>query len=303
MAVAMVNPRTVNARSLGFGLGPRMNAAGRLETAQHSLDMLVTDNPLVALEKAQYLDELNISRRIDQAKILKQAIIQSEKYDKDLVLVVSGADWNHGIVGIVASKLLEKFKKPVFVIQEIDDKSKGSARSFGDFSVADAVKFAGDVITSGGGHKLAAGVTLPTKNIDKFRKRVNEFYKSQKLVDQQSLLLSKPDAIAELNELTEELVDLIYQLEPFGTGNPQPILESNNLEVVKVRKMGSDNQHLKLELQDSNGLTVQFLAFSAPDHFFVEPGNRVSIYYTVDINEWQGKRSVEGRLLHIKRIE
>jgi single-stranded-DNA-specific exonuclease len=303
MAVAKIDPRSVNTRSLGFGLGPRMNAAGRLETAQLALDMLIADETMMAFEKAQILDTLNISRRIDQGKILNEAIIQAEKYYVDPVLVVSGANWSHGIVGIVASKLLEKYKKPVFVLQEMGDKSKGSARSYGDFSAADALSASEDIITKGGGHKLAAGVTLPTKNIADFRKRVNKFYKTQKLVDQQSLLLPNADTSAELVELTEEIVDLISQLEPFGNGNLQPILKSENLLVKNIRKMGADNQHVKLELQDLSGQTMQFLAFSAPEHFFVELGVCVSIWYHLDINEWQGKRTVEGRLLRLEIFE
>ena len=303
MAVSMIDPRIVNARSLGFGLGPRMNAAGRLETAQHALDMLVANDSMGALEKAQYLDELNVSRRSDQAKIVKEAINQAENYSKDSVLVVSGADWNHGIVGIVASKLLERYKKPVFVLQEMGDESKGSARSYGNFSVADAINFSQSIVTKGGGHKLAAGVTLPTKNIDKFRKSVNKFYKSLNLCDQQSLLLPVADADAELGEVTEILIDQISRLEPFGNGNPEPILKSNSLLVTNVRKMGDNSQHVKLELKDSAGKKMQFIAFGAPEHFFVEISTRVTVWYHPTVNVWQGNRSIEGRLLHLKILE
>ncbi len=300
MAVALIDPKTVNARSLGFGLGPRMNAAGRLETAQHALDMLITTDSMAALEKAQYLNDLNLARRFDQAKIVKQAIIQAEDYKDDSVLVVSGVDWSHGIVGIVASKLLEKYKKPVFVMQEMGDETKGSARSFGDFSVADAIKANDGIVTKGGGHKLAAGVTLPTKNIADFRKKVNEFYDSLNLVNQQELLLPNADVEADLADVTDELVDMISGLEPFGNGNPQPILKSNYLTVVNVRKMGSDSQHLKLEMKDKNGIKMQFLAFNAPDYFVVELGTVVMAWYHPNVNVWQGRRSVEGQLLHLK---
>ena len=300
MAVSGIEPSKVNARSLGYGLGPRMNAAGRLETAQHALDMLISDDPVAAFEKAQYLDELNSVRRVDQSKILKEAIIQADKYSDDMVLVVSGPDWNHGIVGIIASKLLEKYKKPVFVLQEIGDKSKGSARSYGDFNLADAIENVKSLISNGGGHKLAAGITLPTKNIDSFRKKINQFYKTQQLSEQEVLLLPKADAVTELSEVTEELVNMISQLEPFGNGNPQPTLKTDNLLVISIRKMGADNQHIKLELKDKNGQKMQFLAFNAPEYFTVKPGDHVSIWYQPDINEWQGRRSVEGRLIHIE---
>lgn len=301
MAVAAVDANKVDARSLGFGLGPRMNAAGRLETAKHALEMLRASDSMQALEKAQLLDSLNQARRSDQDKIFKAAVEQAERFASDNVLVVSHPDWNHGIIGIVAAKLLEKYKKPTYVLQEMGEEAKGSARSYGDFSAADAIRAADDIIIKGGGHKLAAGVTLPTKNIDAFRKRVNEFYISQKLSNQEALLLPKADvAIEALRDVNEALLLQISQLEPFGNGNPEPIFKIENAVVVNQRRMGADAQHVKLELQDSTGHKMQFLAFSAPTHFFVEPGEVVTIWFQPTVNEWQGRRSIEGRLLHLE---
>ncbi len=301
MAVSKVEPDKVNARSLGFGLGPRMNASGRLETAQHALDMLRASDPLEALAKAQQLDALNIARRSDQDKIVKEAIIQAEQFKNDNVLVVSAPGWNHGIIGIVAAKLLEKYKKPTYVLEEMDEESKGSARSYGDFSAADAIRASDDIITKGGGHKFAAGVTLPTKNIAAFRTRVNEFYASQNLFNQAQLLLPKADvSMKTLEPVHEVLIDELAALEPFGSGNPEPILYIENILVINQRRMGTDAQHVKLELQDATGKSMQFLAFSAPKHFFVEPGDRVSIWFQPIVNEWLGRRSVEGRLLHLE---
>jgi len=299
MAVARVEPHAVNARSLGFGLGPRMNAAGRLETAQIALDMLTATDPMVAFEKAQHLDALNTARRAEQDAIYKEAIVQAQHYSNDDVLVVSAPGWNHGIIGIVAAKLLERFKKPTYVLQEMGEESKGSARSYGDFSAADAIKSASDIITKGGGHKLAAGVTLPTKNIQAFRERVNKHYRDQKLQNQAALLLPKADADAELSLLSEQLVVQLGELEPFGNGNAQPVLRSNGLTVMQVRKMGAESQHVKLEARSIDGTVVQLLAFNAPSQFFVEPGKRVDVWYHPDINEWMGRRRVEGRLLHL----
>lgn len=300
MAVSGVEPEKVNARSLGFGLGPRMNAAGRLETAQHALDMLRASDGMIALEKARLLDDMNRARRAEQDAILKEAIVEAEQRGDDPVLVVSGRGWNHGIIGIVAAKLLEKYKKPTYVLEEMGEESKGSARSYGDFSAADAIRAADDLITKGGGHKLAAGVTLPTKNIQAFRERVNKFYRDQKLFNQQALLLPRADTAADFGDVTEELIEKITSLEPFGNGNPQPVLTSQDVLVVNVRRMGTDAQHVKLEVRAVGGITLQLLAFSAPDHFFVEPGERVTVWYQPDINEWNGRRTVEGRLLHLE---
>lgn len=304
MAAAGVEPSKVNARSLGFGLGPRMNAAGRLETAQHSLDMLRANDPMLALEKAQQLDTLNTNRRSDQDKIFKAAILQAEMYKDDPVLVVSHPDWNHGIIGIVAAKLLERYRKPTYVLQEMGQESKGSARSYGDFSAADAIRASDDIITKGGGHKLAAGVTLPTENIPAFRRRVNEFYRTQNLFNQEALLLPKEDVVLRhLGDVDEALLAQVEQLEPFGNGNPEPVLKAESLVAIGVRRMGADAQHVKLELHDESKTTMQFLAFNAPEHFFIEPGERVSVWFQPGVNEWQGRRTIEGRLLHLEHIE
>lgn len=301
MAVSGVEPEKVNARSLGFGLGPRMNASGRLETAQYALDMLRAKEPMLAMEKAQQLDALNQARRADQDKIYKAALIQAEQYKNDPVLVVSHADWNHGIIGIVAAKLLEKYKKPTYVLQEMGEQSKGSARSYGDFSAADAIRASDDIITKGGGHKLAAGVTLPTENIAAFRARVNEFYRSQNLFNQAALLLPKVDVTVEnFSDINESLLQELEKLEPFGNGNPEPVFKVENMLVVHQRRMGADAQHVKLTLQDNQQNKMEFLAFSAPESYFVEPGEYVAIWFQPTVNEWQGRRTVEGRLLHLE---
>lgn len=302
MAVSGVEPSTVNARSLGFALGPRMNAAGRLETAQYALDMLRATDDATAFELAQKLDDMNVKRKNDQNKIYKEAVEQAELYVDDNVLVVSGKDWSHGIIGIVAAKLLEKYHKPTFVLEEMGDEAKGSARSFGDFSAADAIRYSDEIITKGGGHKYAAGVTLPTKNIAEFRQKVNEFYRIKKLLNQESLLLPSAEVDVVLREVDEQVVNDIASLEPFGNGNPQPILRVSGVTVTSKRVMGDSGQHIKLELQHTDGARMQMLAFSAPSHFYVEVGTVVNVWFQPDINEWNGRRSVEGRLLHIEEL-
>lgn len=327
MAVAGVEPSKVNARSLGFALGPRMNAAGRLETAQIALDLLRSKDPIEALALARQLDGMNTKRRADQDVIFQQAVIQAEKYIADDVLVVSSSGWNHGIIGIVAAKLLEKYKKPTFVFEEMAAQhesitepqvegqdvsvskqssepliSKGSARSYGDFSAADAIRASDDLITKGGGHKLAAGVTLMTDNIDAFRQRVNQYYRSLGLIDQARLLLPAADAEASFDEITTDLIDALDSLEPFGNSNPQPIIQSLGITVLHVRRMGAEGQHIRLQLADRIGASISMVAFNAPEYFFVEPETIVKVWYQPNLNEWQGRRSVEGRLLHLEII-
>ena len=300
MAVAGVEPGQVNARHLGFGLGPRMNAAGRLETAQHALDMLVARDGLAALEASEKLEELNAKRRGIQDAIFEEACQQAEELANDRVLVVSSDGWNHGVIGIVASKLVEKYKKPVFIIGERGEEATGSARSFGDFSAADAVRAADDIIIKGGGHGAAAGVTLATEKIGDFRRRVNEFYDSLQLANQERYLLPRADVeIDDFSEIDEELVANLAKMEPFGNGNPEPVLKIARSSVLSMRRMGADGQHVKLALRDKNGKVLQMLAFNAPEEFFREPGDEVAAWFQPTINEWQGVRTVEGRLLHV----
>lgn len=323
MAVSGVMPEKADARSLGFALGPRMNAAGRLETAKYAQEMLLALSSEEALELAQKLDEMNVARRAEQDTIYTAAVEQAKEYDKDPVLVLSGPDWNHGIVGIVAAKILEKYKKPTFVLQEdvnaanhevqdsesaSDSKqrgeplmSKGSARSYGDFSAADAIRASDDIITKGGGHKLAAGVTVPTANIAAFRARVNDYFHSLQLTPQPPLLLPEEDVtVADFSEVTEELVREIATLEPFGNGNREPVIKVANAVVVGVRRMGSNGQHLKLRVRDANSKVMELLAFSAPEEWFCQEGTKVAVWCIPTINEWQGRRSVEGRLVRLE---
>ncbi len=301
MAVSGIEPETVNARHLGFGLGPRMNAAGRLESANYSLEMLRAKDCTAAFESAQKLDDFNTQRKSIQQKIFDEACQQADEMGADRVLVVASEGWNHGVIGIVASKLVETYKKPVFIIGIRGETATGSARSFGDFSAADAVRAADDIILRGGGHGAAAGVTLEPGQIAAFRARVNEFYDSLQLLEQERYLLPKADVeIDDFSEITEELVQQIARMEPFGNGNPEPVLKITTSTVLNVRRMGADGQHVKLSLRDKNGKVLQMLAFNAPEEFFRQPGDQVAAWFQPNINEWNGARTVEGRLLHLE---
>jgi len=205
MAVSGVTPATLNARALGFGLGPRLNAAGRIETARLGLDLLTTKNPHIAMQLAEKLDLLNRERRAEQDRIFAEALEQAEKFADDPVLVLSDPSWSHGIIGIVAAKILERLKKPTFILQEMGEESKGSARSYGDFSAVEGIRASDDHIIKGGGHKLAAGVTLRTEKIADFRTSLNEFYRLKKLENQLAHLDPAADVVVEALDRDELL--------------------------------------------------------------------------------------------------
>ncbi len=304
MAVSRIEPEKLNARSLGFALGPRLNAAGRLETAQLALDLLTTDDRKLALELAERLEAMNIERRKEQARIVKEASEQALLYEQDSVLVVSEATWSHGIIGIVAANLLEKYHKPTFVLQELENGvAKGSARSFGDFSAVEGIRATDTLLLKGGGHKLAAGVTLQTERIGEWRQAINTFYGSLKLEDQERYLLPKADTTIEnFLSLDEALVSELAQLEPYGNGNAEPIFCVQNVRVVERRTLGVDGQHVKYTFADGAGKTFQCIAFNATDKFVAEIGEMVNAWLEISVNEWQGRRSVEGKLLRLETV-
>lgn len=306
MAVAKVNQRSVSARDLGFALGPRLNAAGRLETAEYALELMRTDDPARALELAQLLDEMNQARRAEQDKMFAKACETAENC-RDNVLVISDPDFNEGIIGIVAAKLMEKYERPTFVLAEIIDKkpsyAKGSGRSFGDFKMNEVIAATMNILTRGGGHAAAGGLTVDAAKIDEWRVAVNDFYLAQGLsqADQKTHLMAREDVLKpDFNGVDENLIDEIAAMEPFGHGNPTPIFAFDNLTIMDRRTMGEKRQHVKYRLTDTNGVKIEVVAFGVADKFAQDVGEVVRVWCELSINEWQGRRSVEGRLLRME---
>ena len=299
--LALAGVKDPTSSTLGFIIGPRINSAGRLETAEKALDLMLEKDAFIAFEKAKSLDDLNKKRRKIQHEALEIAIQKAEDFKNDKVLVVADESFNDGIIGIVASGLLERFKKPVFVISIEGDVAKGSARSFGDFSASQAVQNASEIIIKGGGHDAAAGVTLPTDKIDDFRKSVNDFYKSLKLKNQLEKLLPKVDIqLEDFSPISLELFEKISLLEPFGNGNEEPTFEIKNAYVIARQEMGEQKQHLKLTLTDGER-EIKMLKFNAPKEFFAEIGEEVDVIFSIGLNECQGQKNVEGQILHLER--
>ena len=295
----------INTFDIGFKIGPRLNATGRLKTARLALDILLTKDLRSALDMAEELNNLNNERKLIQEKILKQAEIEAEKQSDLKVLVVSQTGWNHGVIGIVASKLVEEFKKPTYILEEMaGGLSKGSARSYGDFSVGEGIKYASRVIEKGGGHKLAAGVTLKTDNIPNFRNLVNEYYETLKLKDQEKYLVKQADLVLEsLEGIDLELLNLISDLEPFGNENSEPVFEIRSLRILKKYLMGKDKNHVRYLLQDKKGNRISAIKFNFDETFIFDEQDTVDIRISLLKNEWKDKILVNGMLYLIVRAK
>lgn len=301
-AVSRVEMKDVTSRTLGFAFGPRLNASGRLETAQIALDLLTATDGKQALALAERLEAMNVERRAEQGRIFDEATKQAAELVKDSVLVVSHTSWSHGIIGIVAARLLETYHKPTFVLQEMEDgTAKGSARSFGDFSAVEGIRATESLLIKGGGHKLAAGVTLETTKIVTWRREINQYYKNLKLGDQEKHLLAREDISTDsFAGFDEDLWAELQRLEPYGNGNPEPVFCVRGARVANRRTMGDNGQHVSYTFTDSQGKSLRCLAWNMSDKYTAEPGEEVDVWLELTLNEWRGQRNVEGRL---KRLE
>ncbi|MDO4987281.1 MAG: DHHA1 domain-containing protein [Candidatus Saccharibacteria bacterium] len=290
----------IDTDAVGFQLGPRLNAAGRMETADLALRLLRTKSGAEAAKMALELNSLNSERRKQQEEATK--VIAERGVGTDQVLVVEGA-WHEGVLGIIAGRLVETYKRPCFVLST--ENGKGSGRSFGEFNLALALKECQDCLEKGGGHAEACGLKVKTGRVDDFRKTVNRYYDSLKLRNQERFLRRRADLrLEDFDELTLDFMDDLTELEPFGTGNTEPIFLMERAILMDSRRMGSDGQHLRLVIRDKNGTLFKLVAFNAPEEWNIsEPGLAINVWLTAVTNTWNGDTTVEGRIVQLELAE
>lgn len=289
--------KTIDSDAIGYQLGPRLNAAGRLESAKIALDLVRSKSRAEAAKLAEKLEDLNAQRKFAQSDAIKEIEQHGIKQEK---VIVEVGDWHEGVLGIVAGKLTEKYARPAFVLSRVNEEFlKGSGRSFGDFSLADALGHCKDTIISGGGHAAACGIKIGTEQVNNFRIEVNKYYDSLNLVDQEKYLKIHEDvATCSLRDLSLELLQDIKLLEPFGEGNSSPVFMLKQVEIISVRRMGLDGKHLRIDVKGDDGEEMKLLAFFAPDDWCEIPiGDKRDILVQLIENDWNGMKSVEGRIV------
>ena len=292
----------VTSESIGFQLGPRLNAAGRLDTAELSLNLLRTTSASEAAAIALTLEDLNKKRRTEQRAATDEIAKRREASPNNLPVIVESGHWHEGIIGIVAGRLVERYHRPAFVLTEVGSGLyKGSGRSFGDFNLAEALLAARDVIEGGGGHAGAAGVQVSETNIPLLTERLNSYYASLHLADQERFLVKHADLTAgNLADFTLEPLTDLSLLEPFGMGNEEPIFRLTDTSIVAARRMGASGEHLRLDLRDRSGKTIKCVAFFAPSRWFsLDEAENYDFLIRPIENEFRGVRSIEARLLDI----
>lgn len=290
--------KTINSEAIGFQIGPRINAAGRMQSAELAFNLLNTKSRAEAARLAEELETLNSARKNEQMRAAQE--IAERGVGEEKVLVEVG-DWHEGVLGIIAGRLVEDYRRPAFVLSEVDGVMKGSGRSFGEFNLAEALSECQSCLVAGGGHAGACGLKLLPEQVDNFRTMVNKYYDDLNLTGQEKYLEVAEDlTLTDLSEVSVEEIEELAQLEPYGEGNSEPVMLLANMEVAEVRKMGAEGQHLKLTLRDKQGRTVPVMAFFAPEEWLkIEPTQKVSVKAHLEINEWQGAKSPEGRIISI----
>ena len=301
--VAKINLEHVAGSNIVFGLGPRINAAGRLEDARFAVELLLSDSESDALKMAQRLDESNTQRRQMDRDVLKEAVVKAERQlgNEDChCLVVHDEAWHPGIVGIVASRLVDRFYRPAIVLTTVNGEVKGSARSIFGVNIYKAINACSELLSQFGGHDYAAGLSMEGHNVSTFRSRVNEEVGSQITPD---LLVPviEIDASVRLDEIDNRFWAVLRQFAPYGPSNSEPIFYAENLELSRPpMRMGRDGTHIKFWVKQRNSSQQVFetIGFGMYDHFDTLQKSRqeripVEMLFSLSENRWNGVRTLQ----------
>ncbi|GIV40553.1 MAG: single-stranded-DNA-specific exonuclease RecJ [Thermonema sp.] len=294
--------RDYSISDLVFGAGPRINAAGRLEHAQLAIELLISDDPADAYDKALYIHRLNQERKQLDEKITAEALQMIEKLRKQGYEshVLFHKHWHKGIIGIVASRCIEQVYRPTVILTESNGKATGSARSIAGFDLYRAIDACSDLLESYGGHAHAAGLTLSLDKIAAFRERFEQVARQQlRQVEPEPTL--EVDAFVSLADLDQSTERIISELAPFGPGNEQPLLVSRVQLAEPARTVGQEGSHLKLCVKEDTSAVFDAIAFRMGEWASqLTPGQSFYICYHLEQNEYRGNKSLQLRVKDIK---
>jgi len=282
---------------LGYILGPRINAGGRVGKCSHGANLLLNSNPKEVFKLATELDQYNKERRMLEKNLIEKILIDSEIKLKDPVLILQGKNWHEGVIGIVAARLKDKFNKPAIIISINGEIGKASARSIVGFDIGSAIIAATQekILLKGGGHKMAGGFSINISNIEKFKQFIFRKFKNinEDLTQEKPLLVDSKIAPSAINL---EFYDKVNILSPFGSGNPEPKFIVENLKPVNSKIVGE--KHIKSVLIGPEGTNIKTIAFNATDnelgaYLLRKKNNKFNIAGKLSLNEWKGQKNVE----------
>lgn len=284
----------ITAYHVGFVLGPCINASGRLDTAARALELLCADNLEMAMKLADDLYDLNQSRKAMTEQGKEQAIqtIENSQMNEDRVLVVYLPECHESLAGIIAGRIREVYNKPVFVLTKSSEGVKGSGRSIEAYSMYEELVKCRNLLTQFGGHPMAAGLSMEEKNVEAFRRRLNE---NCTLTEQELIPKIMIDVPMPISYLTKQLTEQLKVLEPFGKGNTKPLFAQKNLRAMGIRILGRNRNVAKMLLMDEHGNKIDAVYFGEASEFvtFVQTHETISVTYYPEINVYQGRETLQ----------
>ncbi len=281
----------LRAGHIGYSIGPRLNAAGRMDSAKAAYELLVTTSPEKAKSLAWTLENHNLERQQTTEYVTEAARRAALDHGETNIMFAAHETFNSGVVGLAASRLQEEFYKPAFVAAVGETHTVGSARSIREFHVTDALDKCSDLLERYGGHAAAAGFTVANENVPAFRSRLNAIA-AQELADQDIRPVIAVDMEIDLDMVTLELAAELDKFEPLGYGNPRPTFMSRNVNVMSSKTVGRDDSHLKMTVSSGDSAFLEAIAFRLGSrHHDLTPV--IDVVYTVEADEWQGRRRVQ----------
>ncbi len=297
---------------IGYTLAPRINAAGRIRSAAIAVELFLSDDYEKAYAIAVELCEANKERQNEENRIIEEAykMIEKNGYDKMPVIVLDADSWHHGVIGIVSSRITEKYAKPSILISfEGNDENvpyneavgKGSGRSIKGMNLVDALCYCKDDLVKFGGHELAAGLSVTRDKLDVFRSKINEYAVSA-LSEEDMIPSVEADLEISLAEADIDLADGLHILEPYGIGNPMPSFVVRNITLSELSPV-SEGKHTRLAFTDDQRSVVGMYFSCRPETLGLYVGDSVDVLFNIDVNEWKGRRSVQLIVRDIKQSE
>ena len=287
-----------------FTIGPRINAAGRVKHARAAVDLLIAEDEHMAAELADEVDKNNDDRRNFDANITREAIEMIEQ-DESLVsaksTVLFKADWHKGVIGIVASRCIEQFYRPTIILTESNSKATGSARSVPGFDVYNAIEECSEFLEQFGGHRYAAGLTLPVGNVDAFRKKFEEVVR-RRITEEMLTPLVTIDLEIKLNRINDKFFQNLRRMAPFGPGNMQPVFSSSNIRAQNGSVRVLKEEHLKfLAIEQDTGASITVIGFGMAKYAeLIESGMQLKMAYNLGENEFNGQVTIQAYLKDLK---
>jgi single-stranded-DNA-specific exonuclease len=287
-----------DARTLGFSLAPRINAAGRLEHADIALQLLITEDPAQALVLAGSLEVINKRRQDITMRAVSEAGEQVAQIIDRKVLLLTNQDWPKGVVGLIAGRLAEQYKKPVLILERGEIESTGSARTGNNFNIVEALKSSSHLLVKFGGHKQAAGLTVRTEHIELLYASLLDYAEKTNYETEEQIL--ELDSKLSSDKLTLATFEVVANFEPFGIGNPKPIFLMTDGEILKLRTVGKEGAHLQLTLRfgeviiDAIAFSMGYLANTLTENAIIDVAGELLA------DEWNGARKLKLRLVDIR---